>query len=381
MGGAMTSAELDALVRDLGEHVDAAAYSAEGWRGFLDRFIEVFPGANIGFARQSFGDRAHSFAHFSGFDPDFVEAFGAHYAAINPFTSVMAALRPGQIVIANTFLPIRTYSDTEFVADWLEPQAAMNSANVKLAGTPDSVAWISSHYDDRLADEYDPMMERVLHTLRPRLTRAMATGDRLASATDVSLRRAALLGNETEPALILDEKGRVLDVNASAEEALGTGHLLRLLGNRLILTDERARTWLAGALLEESVAPFGAAFGMHEHHLRHTAVPTLLHLAPLPTFVVETWPMSLETGRRYLLLIRQPGQTDPLARLQPFARRYALSPAETRLCLALVEGLSLSDAADRLAITRNTVRDRLKAIFRKTGTSRQSELILRILKG
>lgn len=56
-------------------------------------------------------------------------------------------------------------------------------------------------------------------------------------------------------------------------------------------------------------------------------------------------------------------------------RRLGLTAAEARLTAKLVQGLSLTDAADALDITAHTARTQLKSIFAKTGVRRQSELL------
>jgi DNA-binding CsgD family transcriptional regulator len=58
--------------------------------------------------------------------------------------------------------------------------------------------------------------------------------------------------------------------------------------------------------------------------------------------------------------------------LQPL---YELSSREMQLVRLLVDGHSLQSAARVMAITENTVRTHLRAVFEKTATTRQSELI------
>ncbi len=57
------------------------------------------------------------------------------------------------------------------------------------------------------------------------------------------------------------------------------------------------------------------------------------------------------------------------------AQLYGLSPAETRLALALVRGLRLDEIAEEFGLSRNTVSYTLKNLFRKTETDRQADLI------
>lgn len=60
---------------------------------------------------------------------------------------------------------------------------------------------------------------------------------------------------------------------------------------------------------------------------------------------------------------------------QVVAQLYGLSPAETRLALALVRGLRVDEIAEEFGLSRNTVSYTLKNLFRKTETDRQADLI------
>ena len=58
---------------------------------------------------------------------------------------------------------------------------------------------------------------------------------------------------------------------------------------------------------------------------------------------------------------------------------YGLTPAEARLAMLLGRGHTLNDAAGALGISRNTAHTHLSRIFMKTDTSRQSDLVRRLL--
>ena len=64
---------------------------------------------------------------------------------------------------------------------------------------------------------------------------------------------------------------------------------------------------------------------------------------------------------------------------RPVAGFYGLTRAETRLLDALLKGEKITDYARRANVTINTVKGHLSRLFRKTQTSRQSELVLRVL--
>lgn len=55
-------------------------------------------------------------------------------------------------------------------------------------------------------------------------------------------------------------------------------------------------------------------------------------------------------------------------------RAFQLTAAEARLASSLAAGGGIDAASARLAISRETARTQLRAIFAKTGTRRQAEL-------
>lgn len=59
----------------------------------------------------------------------------------------------------------------------------------------------------------------------------------------------------------------------------------------------------------------------------------------------------------------------------PWRQSFGLTPAEANLASILMTGKSLEEATDQLAISMNTAKTQLKAIFSKTETSGQGEII------
>ncbi|MGO4741701.1 LuxR C-terminal-related transcriptional regulator [Bosea sp. 2KB_26] len=70
---------------------------------------------------------------------------------------------------------------------------------------------------------------------------------------------------------------------------------------------------------------------------------------------------------------------DLYARLQPnpfmLRRLFGLTAAETRLALQLARGDKPADVARKSEVSRHTIRSHLAAVFSKTNTRRQAELV------
>jgi DNA-binding CsgD family transcriptional regulator len=79
------------------------------------------------------------------------------------------------------------------------------------------------------------------------------------------------------------------------------------------------------------------------------------------------------------VFISDPGQRGEPSE-QTLSQLFGLTRAEAALATQLSRGLQLQDAADALNISPHTARTQLKAIFAKTGVSRQAELVRLLVK-
>jgi len=76
-----------------------------------------------------------------------------------------------------------------------------------------------------------------------------------------------------------------------------------------------------------------------------------------------------------VLVLLQPVGSEPTVRIDAFCSTHNLSPREREVVKLLIEGLTTLAMAERLGISPHTVRDHLKNLYRKTGTSSRSELL------
>jgi DNA-binding CsgD family transcriptional regulator len=84
---------------------------------------------------------------------------------------------------------------------------------------------------------------------------------------------------------------------------------------------------------------------------------------------------SLNGGGDGAMLIVGDPETAVLPDAGTLAVTFGLSPTEAKLLSLLLADMSLIEASERLQLSVESQRVRLKRIFAKTGTNRQSELI------
>lgn len=121
-----------------------------------------------------------------------------------------------------------------------------------------------------------------------------------------------------------------------------------------------ARTKRLTALIAESRRSGETSWGLIERDLGRPAI-----LIPLVA--------NERVGRTILVVVdlERPLRPKP-AVLQ---RLFGLTAAETKLAISLTCGLSPTEVADEMDISRSTVRSQLASIFSKTHTRRQAELV------
>lgn len=90
---------------------------------------------------------------------------------------------------------------------------------------------------------------------------------------------------------------------------------------------------------------------------------------------------TIEARLRQLDLIRENHPaSDTGDQTAIFVGAYGLTPAETRIAIALTQGLRMTQISDDFGISRTTVAFHLRNIFQKVGVSRQAELILLLVQ-
>jgi PAS domain S-box-containing protein len=172
--------------------------------------------------------------------------------------------------------------------------------------------------------------------------------------------------------MLTDENGGIVYVNRSAEEMLNEGSSLRSRHNMIRPVRPSASHELSVALKLAARADvqIGKAGWMVKLSEDENS-PVMAHVLPLARAEMQN---QLEPSAVAAIFVRN--WEDARANAELLAATYELTPAETRLLSCLLAGHNLADAASELRIASSTARTQLKVIFRKTGVSRQSELML-----
>lgn len=203
-----------------------------------------------------------------------------------------------------------------------------------------------------------------LRLLAPHIKRSLEIAGVLGRQRVEAETLDAVLDALASAALIIEADGTILFRNAAADAELANGRIIREHGNRL-----HGVTREAVKLLD--------TLRVTEARRRQRGLDARLADKTGRT-VHATWTSLSATEHDLdgpiLLLLREP-EALLATPLSTAATLFALTTGETMVLAQVLDGHTLEAAAEILGVTRSTVKSHLDAIYRKTCTNRQSELV------
>ena len=206
----------------------------------------------------------------------------------------------------------------------------------------------------------------------PHWRRAFSLASRLESVRSVGNDLVAMLDGVGHGIVLVEADGHVRYANAHAERMFGDGCGLRMARGRLCATlpteTQQLDRLMFGATRTDASARKGGSMS-----LRNPRTGALLAVSvdPLPGQQGNVF----HSGRLAIICLMTPHAPVGLS-IDRLQQLFGLTPAEARVALALMDGDSPREAAERLGIRYQTVRNQLQSLYQKTMTSRQAELVL-----
>lgn len=375
MGEAFDDQRIASVAAEVGEALELAAIGAEPWELALHLLNAEFPNAYFALVNQDFLHGRMNHAVSWNIDPSLVASYSEYYAFINPYQERWMALKSGEILSSEAVFPVRNIRNTEFYNDWLfKAEGRTAGIGLKLDASPTDTIYLPMHTGEDYIAHYSEASVEILARLRGPLERAIRVSRALQRTGNDIAARAALINQDKGPALVVDHSMHIVEANTEAVGLLRQDSLAGSRRGRLQFRDKALSERVVHRVRALASSPLGetSRIGWDDGSSKW-----LVSLARLPTDRVQ----RLLAPRAQILL----RLTDLAARrlsgdLTEFARLFHLTPAEMRLAAALGDGLSLTDAATGLSITFETARQRLKQVFQKTGTTKQSELCVLITR-
>ena len=300
-------------------------------------------------------------------------AYREQFFSLDPFID----LPHDKVVALEDLLPDRELTKSDYYLHYLEPINLFRILGVDTAEPAGMLARL--RFSRRQSEARFAKKEReLLARLTPHLQRAVAIYARLNRTSSERDVYAGAVDQLLVATIILDERGRVLTTNEVGRDLLDAGQGLSVRGDYLHID------------------------GRDIHKELQETLTTIIRAQQRgETSIVKALRVPRPGGRSDLGLVVRPvpagqrreGQASPVAAVfisdpelqestsaQSLRELFDLTPAEAKLATLLARGLSLADVSEEQHISQHTARAQLKAIFAKTGVSRQAELVRLVLK-
>jgi DNA-binding CsgD family transcriptional regulator/PAS domain-containing protein len=292
-------------------------------------------------------------------DPNSGELYRNDYVFRDLGAARVLTQPPGQLIWSQTLLTPQELAQCA-VQNELLPQLSTASRSWIHAPSADGLCFGLALLHGRSYRGPEQRQVRRLQTLHTHLQQSMSLHLILDAAHRARLTLEAGLEALAAGFLLLDSKGRVQFANRSARQFFAAGRL-RLKNGQLAgataAEDAAIRRLIAGALS------------------RTTPVPGTIRLADCRVQAVPggTPGAVMPEPAACVLLLHDVGPPPVDAGA---LKSFGLTAAEARLAVALAQGETVEDYAGRTGRSMATVRSQLRSVFSKTGTHRQSELLL-----
>lgn len=314
-------------------------------------------------------------------------AYMQHYRFIDPRMPVILQRNVGEWMHCHEVLDEAFVANDPFFQEFLIPYDRRYLSACKLVETPEATvvfAAMNGAAQGPMPPEALAFMERLL----PHLRRACRINLQNFVYSTQALVGHMLVNKLRQPVILMSVSGEVMHSNEAGQELLRSTELVQLEDGRLKLPRQQLEELLrAAAELEQSLkvaategkpgASLSAASQFRSLHITGDGTPESVYAF----FTVLSPQSAMGTfGLRpvVMLLFYHPGSAPPIDSGLLYAV-FGLTPAECRIATLLAEGLSLKQIAQVQGTQHETVRKQLRAIYQKTSTNRQPELIRLLL--
>lgn len=268
------------------------------------------------------------------------------------------------------------FAETEFYRDWCRKVGQFYVVGAVFPVGDGQIAALGCHRP-REAGSYDEADKSRVARFLPHLRRALQIRQRLAPPGIEYQAAQEAAARDGTAVLVAARDGRVIHADWQVEALLRAGDAIRVRGGRLCCPLRAAADRLAALVraAADTAAGSGESPGGALAIPREGRPPLTLLVAPFRGAANGSG-MPVPAA---ILFIRDP-ERGAMAARQVLQSLFGLTPAEAALACALADGISIEEIAARGHTSLNTARTHLKSIFAKTGTGRQAQLVVLILR-
>jgi DNA-binding CsgD family transcriptional regulator/PAS domain-containing protein len=294
------------------------------------------------------------------------------YFKLNPTATPRMFVPVGEPVATNDLVPYEEFLRTRFYQEWARPQGLVDFVSITLEKTTTKSAMVGvfRHEQQGLVDDE---MRRRMRILGPHIRRAVLISKVIDVKRNDARNLAEALDGMRIAIFLVDQEGRIIHANAAGNALLSQSDVLRAVSGKVVTfapeTNEMLReAFLAASLGEAAIGGKGISIPLVSKTGEHHAA----HVLPLTSGARH----KAIAGRAAAAAVFVHKSTlEHPSSPELIAKAFGLTLAELRVLLAIVEIGGVPQVAEVLGIGATTVKTHLGRIYRKTGSTRQADLV------
>jgi DNA-binding CsgD family transcriptional regulator/PAS domain-containing protein len=301
--------------------------------------------------------------------------YETHYCQFDEWTAGFSKRkRVDRFVLGEEIWPDASLTKSLYYNEFLKP---FDVCQMACFATSDQSGFFEalSIYRGPSEDSFSIELLGMLRIMAPHLESALGIRRRLVGLESRVSDLESALDHLTCALILLDVRGRCILVNKAAKRILDQRDGLTLERSMLSCWSHSESASLRKALAfalttgqgRDQRCPRGVAIS------RHARAPLQIIAAP---FKSEA---AVGKNAAAIVFLNDSEQQTTLPS-EVLRMLYGLTVSEARLALTLLDGRSLSEAAELHKVRQETVRTQVKSVFQKTGAKRQGELIKLLAK-
>jgi DNA-binding CsgD family transcriptional regulator len=350
----------------------AAPMQPELWRAFLQQLSKISGVSKAALIAHNLAEKDHRMIATLGDSVDeSIPQYESCYYQFDEWTSRFSTFRAaGRIVLGEEVWPEAALLQSTFYNEFLKKFDTCQMACLATVGSQ-GIFEALSIYRGPSEVEFARDQLAVLQIIVPHLQTALYTRRKLLALESRVSDLEAVLDAMESAMVLIDPTGKTVFVNHAARAILRQGDGLFLHKSELIARNPRETAELQG-LIAKAVAtakgtdPYGGGVLRIPRSARRP-----LHILVSPLCGADS-PLPRNTAAAVFL---SDPEKQPAVPAEILRTLFGLTAAESRLALSILEGNSLSEAAELHGVSRETVKSQINAVYTKTGTRRQGELI------
>lgn len=279
----------------------------------------------------------------------------------------------GRALAGTQFLDERVLTGSYIYNEYLRPKVNAHYIAGSVLQMEEGYIGVVGTHRPRDAKDFSPTEATRLERLLPHLGRALEIRQRLQLADETDRSIHAILDRLRLAVIMLGATGNLLHVNAAADALLRSADGLMRVPAGLRASnkedDKRFQQMIAG--LRQGSGDLRSSGG----HLRIRRPSGRQAYAAMLAPAASSLADGGKASPAILIFISDPGEKI-VSDLAVLTELFGFPPAEGRLVLALLSGVSLPEFARNVGRTHNTVRTLLSRAMARTDSHSQLEMVL-----